>query len=75
MATATIIKAVVAARSELHGDVRGALVDFLIPMIEEEATINNPQTAADLLRGVREQVADIDPTTEVHMPDNRETCT
>ncbi|CAB1118222.1 unnamed protein product [Ectocarpus sp. CCAP 1310/34] len=61
---AVIIKAVVAARSELHGDVRGALVDFLIPMIEEEAATNNPRTAADLLRGVREQVADIDPAAE-----------
>ncbi|CAN0516301.1 unnamed protein product, partial [Ectocarpus sp. 12 AP-2014] len=61
---AIIIKAVVATRSELHGDVRGALVDFLIPMIEEEAARNNPQTAADLLRGLREQIADIDPASE-----------
>ncbi|CAB1104444.1 unnamed protein product [Ectocarpus sp. CCAP 1310/34] len=34
-------------------------------MIEEEAATNNPRTAADLLRGVREQVADIDPAAEV----------
>ncbi|CAB1114103.1 unnamed protein product [Ectocarpus sp. CCAP 1310/34] len=33
-------------------------------MIEEEAATNNPRTAADLLRGVREQVADIDPAAE-----------
>ncbi|CAB1109367.1 unnamed protein product [Ectocarpus sp. CCAP 1310/34] len=33
-------------------------------MIEEEAATNTPRTAADLLRGVREQVADIDPAAE-----------
>ncbi|CAN0338217.1 unnamed protein product, partial [Ectocarpus sp. 12 AP-2014] len=44
-------------------------------MIEEEAARNNPQTAADLLRGLREQIADIDPASEVHMPGNSETCT
>ncbi|CAB1106873.1 unnamed protein product [Ectocarpus sp. CCAP 1310/34] len=32
--------------------------------VEEEAATNNPRTAADLLRGVREQVADIDPAAE-----------
>ncbi|CAB1109855.1 unnamed protein product [Ectocarpus sp. CCAP 1310/34] len=39
-------------------------------MIKEEAATNNPRTAADLLRGVREQVADIDPAAEVHMPED-----
>ncbi|CBN75888.1 hypothetical protein Esi_0186_0052 [Ectocarpus siliculosus] len=61
---AIFVKAVVSARSELHAEIRNAIAEFLIPLMEEEASTNNPMTGADLLRGVRERIMDVDPESE-----------
>ncbi|CAB1102409.1 unnamed protein product [Ectocarpus sp. CCAP 1310/34] len=61
---AIFVKAVVSARSELHAEIRSAIAEFLIPLMEEEASTNNPMTGADLLRGVRERIMDVDPESE-----------
>ncbi|CAN0515201.1 unnamed protein product, partial [Ectocarpus sp. 12 AP-2014] len=61
---AIFVRAVISARSELHADTRSAIADFVIPIAEKEASINNPMTAADLLRGVRERLQDILPESQ-----------
>ncbi|CAB1105788.1 unnamed protein product [Ectocarpus sp. CCAP 1310/34] len=61
---AIFVKAVVSARSELHAEIRQAIAEFLIPLMEGEASTNNPMTGADLLRGVRERIMDVDPESE-----------
>ncbi|CAN0543310.1 unnamed protein product [Ectocarpus sp. 12 AP-2014] len=58
------VKAVVSARSELHAEIRNAIAEFLIPLMEEEASTNYPMTGADLLRGVRERIMDADSESE-----------
>ncbi|CAM9861541.1 unnamed protein product [Ectocarpus sp. 4 AP-2014] len=43
---------------------RTAIADFAIPIMEKEASTNNPMTAADLLRGLRERLQDIHAESE-----------